>query len=159
MHQKSRLSRRARFAAPLLAVLLASGAYAVSMSGVAGAAANKTVSVTGSGEVHCPGGSSVQGAEIHFTAFKFKGAVFGLDAGIITVEYDGTFKAFEISSGTINQNSFTLQAVVVEDSCNGVEQDVPVNATLSGTCGTDQLVTYSDANGETGSFLSDVACT
>jgi len=159
MHQKSRLSRRARVAASLFVVLLASGAYAVSMSGVAGAAANKTVSATGFGEVHCPGGSSVQGAAIHFTAARFKGAVFGIEEGIITVGEDGTFKAFEITSGTLNQNSFTLQAVVFEDSCNGVEQDTPVNATISGTCGTDQLVTYSDANGETGSFLSDVACT
>jgi hypothetical protein len=156
MHNKARLSRRVRVAAPLLAVLLASGAYAVSVSGVAGAAANKTVSASGSGNVHCPGDGTVDPAEIHFTAFKFRGGVEGFE-GII--EGLDTEKEFHITAGTMNTNSFTLQAVVTFDLCNDEYQDVPVNATISGTCGTDVLVTYSDANGETGTFLSNVACT
>jgi hypothetical protein len=127
--------------------------------GVAGAAANKTVSVSGAGNVHCPGGATVNDATINFTAFKFKGAVFSDEPGFIEIEYDGTFKVFFITAGTMNTSSFTLQAVVVEDFCNGVEQPTPVNATISGQCGTDQSVTYSDANGETATFLSDVACT
>jgi hypothetical protein len=154
MHHKAKLSRRARVAASLFVVLLASSVYAVSMSSVAGAAANKSVSAQGFGNVDCPtAGNEVAG--LNLWAAKFKGGVEG-EAYIGT---DGVEKHIYLTSGTINQNSFTLQGIVDYDVCGGIPETTPVNATISGQCGTNQLITYTDANGETGSFLSDVACT
>jgi hypothetical protein len=137
-------------------VLLASGISVMATSAVADAAANKTVQVSGSGEVHCPGGSQ-ENADIFFTAFKQKGLVFSQQAAVISGAT--TSKLFFITAGTMNANSFTLEGPVVQDTCKGVVQDTQVNATVSGQCGTNVLVTYSDANGETASFLCNVACT
>jgi hypothetical protein len=140
----------------LVFALFASGVCVVASWGVAGAAANKTVQVSGSGEVHCPGGTQ-QDADIFFTAFKQKGLVFSQQAAVISGAT--TTKLFFITAGTMNANSFTLEGPVVQDTCGGIAQDTQVNASVSGQCGTNVLVTYSDANGETGSFLSNVACT
>jgi hypothetical protein len=153
MHQTLRL-RPGRIFASLLAVLVASGIYVAAVSGAAGAAANKSVSAQGFGNVDCPTTGN-ETAGINLWATKFKGGVEG-EAYIGT---DGVEKHIYLTAGTINTNSFTLQGIVNYDVCGGVSEPTPVNATISGQCGTDVLVTYTDANGETGSFLSDVACT
>jgi hypothetical protein len=155
MHQTVRSPRRARVAAMLFVALLASSVYAMSVSGVAVAAANKSVAAQGIGNVDCPT-AGTQAARIELWASKFKGGVQG-EAYI--GNGSGVEKHIYLTAGTINTNSFTLQGIVDYDNCGGVPEPTPVNATISGQCGTDVLVTYTDANGETGSFLSSVACT
>jgi hypothetical protein len=138
----------------LLVAVLASSVYAMSVSGVAGAVANKSVAAQGFGNVDCPT-AGPETAGIQLWAAKFKGGLQG-EAYIGT---DGVEKHIFLTAGTINSQSFTLQGIVDYDVCGGVPEPTPVNATISGQCGTDVLVNYTDANGETGSFLSDVACT
>ena len=158
MNQKLRV-RAQRIVASALVAALGPAMYLVATSGAASAAANKSVSVDGFGTLTCPD-SSTTDALIGLDANKFKGSVQGQGQVVNDIISNTiTEKDFNVTSGTINTNSFTLQAIVTFDGCNGGLYPSPVNATISGQCGTDVLFTYTDANGETGSFEGRVACT
>jgi hypothetical protein len=137
----------------LLAVGLALAATAV-FTVPAQAAANRSAVGEGStAQFLCPSGVTVP-ATISFSAQKSKGVVSG-SYNILGV---GVTKFGSIRGGTITQNSFSLTGFTTTEICSGVVLSVPVNATLTGECGTGVIIHYEDALGERGDFLGNVAC-
>lgn len=134
-------------------VLLAVAATAV-FAVPAHAAANRTVFGEGStSQFLCPNGLTVP-ASIQFSAQKSRGTV----SGSYFIFGAGVTKFGNVFSGTITQNSYSLNGITTTEICGGAVLNIPVNATLSGECGTAVIIHYEDATGERGDFLGNVAC-
>ena len=140
-----------RRAAVVVLALAATAVFAVP----AHAAANRNLVGEGStAQFLCPSGLTVP-ATISFSAQKSKGIV----SGSYNIFGTGVSKFGQIRSGTITQNSYSLEGITTTEVCGGASLSVPVNATLSGECGTGVIIHYEDALGERGDFLGNVACT
>ena len=126
-------------------------------SGVAGAAANKGVTAEGTGSVRCPSSQVVPSTTINLEASRSKGIVQGF-VQITDPTFNVVNKGGSIDGGSMNGSSFNLTAVINFDRCGAFTQPVPVRAVISGDCGTGVLITYSDDNGETGSFVGNAVC-
>jgi hypothetical protein len=135
------------------AVVLALAAAAVFAVPVHAQATRTAIGQGSTAQFRCPSGVTVP-ATINFFAQKNRGSVFG------NYEITGAdvSKFGTISGGTINQSRYSLQGITTLESCAGV-LFVPVNATLSGRCGTAVVIHYVDALGQRGDFLGNVACT
>jgi hypothetical protein len=144
--------------AALLAILaLLTLALVVVQARPAHAAANKTVQGRGSTtQFLCPTGTS--SADIAFFATKDKGNVNG--GG--DVFGSGTFKDFNLTSGTINQANYSLKgifSIFFTPTCAGFPAANQATVTLTGDCGTAVTIHYTDSDGERGDFLGNVGCT
>jgi hypothetical protein len=118
------------------------------------AAANRIAIGQGStSQFRCPSGLTVP-ATINFNAQKSKGTIFGN----YQIFGGGVSKFGNVTGGTITQNSYSLTGVTQTGVCTGVQLFVPVSATLSGECGEAVIIHYSDALGERGDFIGNVAC-
>jgi hypothetical protein len=126
------------------------------------ASAGTTRTITGFGGsgpngLTCPDGSTT-GAGINFQATKFASGSFDYNSGLNIGNQGGTSKQGQISSGNISKNSYSLSGVLGNDQCNNSSEPTPATFTVSGKCGDNVLIKYSDSNGEKGVFLGDVHC-
>ena len=129
----------------LVAALVAVPAYS---------AANTLVQGRGSTtQFLCPSGLTTF-ATIDFSAFKNKGNV----SGFFQI-FGGANKSGSISGGTMNQNQYSLTAIVSPFAeCLGSPTTLPATATISGACGVGVIIHYRDSHGEVGDFIGNVAC-
>jgi hypothetical protein len=147
--------------AALLAILaLLTLALVAVQARPAHAAANKTVQGRGASALFlCSSGFTALDAQIDFNAqknspFTQKGTVFG--NGSVTGSTVDKF--FSLTSGTINQNQYSLGGILQFAFCNGPE-GTPAQVTLTGDCGSGVIIHYTDSLGERGDFVGNVACT
>jgi hypothetical protein len=141
-----------------LVVVAALGSLAL----VASASASPTaaVSVYGQGqtpEFVCPD-TSTTFAGINFGATKVGGKLTWQGESGFNIGGDSVNKFGQFTSGTINKNSYSLNGILYEGSCNDVFNEAPATVTISGQCGFNVLIHYRDSNGEYGDFLGDVQC-
>jgi hypothetical protein len=145
------MARISRLIRAVVVTLVATAVFAVP----AHAAANRSVFGEGStSQFLCPSGLTVP-ATINFQAQKSKGTV----GGFYQIFGAGVNKFGNVTGGTMSQSSYSLKGITFQEVCTGVMLSVPVNATLSGECGTGVIIHYEDALGERGDFLGNVACT
>lgn len=117
------------------------------------AAANKSISGSGTGDITCLNGPLPvsKPATINFQASKSKGIM----QGFFQITSAGTFKSGSISGGSIGDNSFTLTGSETFDTaCGG---PVPISFTIQGECGTGATITFESAT-QRGEFVGNVAC-
>jgi hypothetical protein len=108
----------------------------------------------GDGILQCGTSSLDYNSQIFFQADKDK----NFKSGSWSIK---TFSGAEIKSGSINsggwgKTSFSISGVVNQDP--GCNAPVPVTMTISGQCGTGVTINFKAADGETGTFTGNVAC-
>jgi hypothetical protein len=162
MAQTDRLGSVPKQAALLAILALLTLALVVVQARPAHAAANKTVQGHGStAEFVCASSGPGWPAAIDFQAQKSgpytqKGTVSGYGQ----VSGSNVYKAFNLTSGTINQNSYSLEgALYYAPYCGFSAPATVAHVTLSGRCGSAVTIYYTDSDGEKGNFLGNVACT
>jgi hypothetical protein len=149
-----RARQRISLTAALLALVLAAVVAATLLAGPAHSAANRSAQGRGStSQFLCPSGVTTF-ATIDFSATKSKGIV----TGFFQI-FGGASKFGSVRDGTINDNNYTLTAVVNPGAfCGGSSSGLPGEATITGECGEGVTIHYRDTHGEVGDFLGNVIC-
>lgn len=154
------MASSARMRAGQVGILIAALLFAMAavlFVGAKPAGASTNTTATGRGttaQFTCNTGQQLS-ASINFQASKSKGTL----AGGGSVGGIGVGKFFNISGGTLNNNSYSLSGFTTQDTCATFTSFVPFQVTLSGQCGTGVVIHYSDTAGETGDFIGNVVCT
>ena len=119
----------------------------------AAAAANKSVSGRGTGDITCLNGPLPAGetATIQFSATKSKGVM----SGSFSIIAATGAKFGSINGGSVGANSFTLTGIESTDTaCLG---PVPISFTIHGECGTAVPIHF-ESETQRGEFVGNVAC-
>jgi hypothetical protein len=151
--------RAGRVGIAAAALLLAIAA--LMLTGVKPAAASPLKVAHGVGEATeftCPGHQEVgsTAGAIDFSASR----AHGLTHGFGFIEGTTVDKDFSITRGNMNRHSYSLTGIVRgHQLCGSTQTSLPSVVTLSGPCGTGVSISYSDTNGESGTFTGNVACT
>ena len=119
------------------------------------AAANTRVDGQGTtNALHCPQGGAPLTATIDISAQKSKGIISGSGQIFGT----GVNKFFSLTSGSINNNAYSLSGATSFDQCGTFSSQLPARVTVSGQCGVGVTIHYRDSAGQVGEFVGNVVC-
>jgi hypothetical protein len=131
-------------------VVLGSLAFAASAS----ATATKTVNASGfTTNVTCEG-SPASFASIAFEAQKSK----GVRGGDLSIEGPNFERGGSIESGTINKDRYSLTGTLFFARCGASVEPTPATFRVSGRCGTNVAIHYSDSIDGVNDFTGNVSC-
>jgi hypothetical protein len=135
----------------VLAILLA-GSLAFLPASAQSASTTK-VAGYGVGAVTCSSGGSPHRAKIYFAAEEKSGVILGG-----AVLYGRRVEAaINFTSGSVSTSSYSLSGAEYVYRCAGHGKTI-TTATVSGSCGSSVTISFTSANGESGTFKGSVYC-
>lgn len=141
-----------------LTVVAALGSLALAGSAVA----SPTKGVTGFGQTTdfiCADGTDAGAASISVSAEKKGSAFSGFVGGQFGIFGPNVTKTGPLFGGTINKNNYSVTGSLSQANCSPFFfEPTPVNVTISGQCGINVVIHYSDAVGEKDDFIGNVSC-
>ncbi|HEV8636913.1 MAG TPA: hypothetical protein VG370_22060 [Chloroflexota bacterium] len=143
--------KRGRISVAVLRLVVVAVLAVGAVTSPAYAGSNKAVQGNGTGSVTCTSGGPAVPAMINFSANLNKGTISGQ-----FFIFGSVIKFGGVVSGNVSTTNYDISGIEFIAVCTGAA--TPTTYTIGKDCGQGVTINFAAANGETGTFVGNVAC-